>query len=132
MRKFRCEYLLKFSGLVRNARDHNTFRLVFLINTKNAVESLEVLHGGGLFEFVHLPMVSKDALVDCRGEDFVQIFEECDNNIGNAHAYVTEKPSMSAKDFSNMRKLQLLRDHCLLQPITSAEYNRFLDNRVPK
>ena len=70
-------------------------------------------------------MVSKDALVDCKGENFVQVFKECDNCIGIAQEYVRNKPSVSAKEYSTMRKLQLVRDHTLLRPITAAEYIKY-------
>ena len=65
------------------------------------------------------------ALVNCKGENFAQVFEECDNCIGIAQEYVRNKPSMSAKEYSTMRKLQLVRDHTLHQPITKAEYNQY-------
>ena len=61
--RYRCEFLSTFSELVRHAHDRNGLRLVFLVNSKNAVESLKVMHGERWFEIIHLPMVSKNACI---------------------------------------------------------------------
>jgi hypothetical protein len=124
LRKFRGEFLVKFYHLAKQGRDDDTFRLVLLINTENAVESLKLLNGGNMFEFVHAPKVSKDAVIKYHGEDFAKIFEECDNCIGVAQDYVTEKPSVSAKDYFNKKKEQYEENNCLLQPISRAEYKK--------
>ena len=124
MCKFRGEFLVKFYHLAKQGRDDDTFRLVLLINTENAVESLKLLNGGNMFEFVHVPKVSKDAVIKYHGEDFAKIFEECDNCIGVAQDYVTEKPSVSAKDYFNKKKEQYEENNCLLQPISRAEYKK--------
>ena len=124
LRKFRGEFLVKFYNLAKEGRDNDTFRLVLVINTENAVESLKLLNGGNMFEIVRAPKVSKDAVTKYLGEDFAQIFEDCDSCIGVAQDFVTEKPSVSAKEFFNTSKQQYEQNNCLLRPISRAEYNK--------
>jgi hypothetical protein len=124
MRKFRGKFLVKFYSLAKEGRDNDTFRLVLIINTENAVVLLKLLNGGNMFEIVRAPMVSKDAVTNYLGEDFAQIFEDCNSCIGVAQDFVTEKPSVSAKEFFNTRKQQYEQNNCLLRPISRAEYNK--------
>ena len=124
LRKYRGKFLVEFYKLAKKGRDTDAFRLVLIINTENAVESLKLINGGNMFEVVRAPKVTKDAVLRYHGKEFAQIFEDCDNCIGIAEDFVTEKPSVSAREFFNMRKQQYERDSCLLQAISRAEYNK--------
>jgi hypothetical protein len=124
LRKYRGEFLVEFYNLAKEGRDDDTFRFVLIINTENAVESLKLLNGGNMYEFIHAPKVSKDVVIKYHGEDFAKIFEECDNCIGVAQDFVIEKPSVSAKEYYNMKKQQYEENNCLLQPISRTEYNK--------
>ena len=53
-----------------------------------------------------------------------QTFVDCDNCIGIAEDFVTEKLSVSAKEFYNMRKQRCEQNNCLLQAISRAEYDK--------
>ena len=124
MRKYRGKFLVKFYTLAKGGRDNDSFRLVLIINTENAVESLKLINGGNMFQLVHAPKVSTDAVIKYHGEDFAKIFKDCDDCLGVALDFVTEKPSMSAREFFDVRKQQYERDHCLLQPVSREEYNK--------
>ena len=124
LRKYRGKFLVEFYKLAKKGRDSDAFRLVLIINTENAVESLKLINGGNMFEVVRAPKVTKDAVLRYHGEEFAQIFVDCDSCIGIAEDFVTEKPSVSAKEFFNVRKQQYEQDNCLLQAISRAEYNK--------
>ena len=104
LRKYRGKFLLEFYKLAKKARDTDAFRLVLIINTENVVESLKLINGGNLFEVVCAPKVTKDAVLRYHGEEFAQIFRDCDNCIGIAEDFVTEKPSVSAREFFQYEK----------------------------
>ena len=124
LRKYRGRFLVEFYMLAKLGRDDDTHRLVLIINTENAVEALKLINGGDMFEVFRAPKVSKDAVIRYEGEEFVQIFEDCNNCIGIAQDYAKHKPSMSAKEYYNMKKQQYEQNNCLLQPISQAEYNK--------
>lgn len=127
LRVYRCEFLEQFYLLVKEARDHNSHRLVLIINTEYALKALKLLNGGNLFDFVQAPMVSKDAVMKEYDGTFVQVFEDCENCSGTALDFVTNNPPMSAKDYHNMTKAIYENTNCLLDPITFEEYADFVD-----
>ena len=90
--------------------DIYAFKLVLIINTENAVELLKLLHGGNMFEVVRAPKVTKDAVLRCRGVEFAQTFEDCDNCIGNAEDSLMKSHQCPQKSFTicesnNMSKI---------------------------
>ena len=123
-RKCRGHFLVQFYDLAKLGHDDDTHRLVLIINSENAVEALKLINGGDMFEVVGAPKVSKDAVIRYEGEEFAQIFEDCDNCIGIAQDYVTEKPLMSAKEYYNMKKQQYEQNNCLPERISQEEYNK--------
>mmetsp|Transcript_12845 Transcript_12845/g.17623 ORF Transcript_12845/g.17623 Transcript_12845/m.17623 type:complete len:342 (+) Transcript_12845:98-1123(+) len=126
LRAYRANFLIEFYDLVKDARDLDLFRLVLIINTENAVKALELMNGGGMFEIVQGPKVSREAIEKTYGEDFAKIFDDCDGCIGVAMDYVRDSRSknMTAKDYAEMQKRHYRDFLCLVKEITLDEYSK--------
>jgi hypothetical protein len=127
LRAFRAEFLVRIYDLVKEARDDDHYRLVLIINTKNAVKALKLMNGGNMFDVIEAPKVSREAVVEHYGDDFAKIFDDCDGCIGVALDYVADKerpPDQTAKAYAAKKKEMYLSDHCLVDEITKEEYIR--------
>lgn len=127
LRAYRADFLVGFYHLAKKGRDNDSFRLVLVINSNNAVKALELLNGGNMFSIVQAPKVSRDGVVGKYGEDFAKIFDECDDCIGVALDYLSDdkRPKeMSAKEFAAMKRERYIVDNCLTEEITREEYNK--------
>ena len=69
LRAHRSNFLVAFYNLAKEARDHDLFRLVMVINTENAVKALELMNGGNMFEIIQGPKVSREAVEKSYGEN---------------------------------------------------------------
>lgn len=125
LRAYRSNFLVSFYNLAKQARDNDLFRLILVINTENAVKALELMNGGSMFDIIQGPKVSRKAVEKSYGENFAQIFDDCNGCIGVAMDYVADKKrakAMTAKDFAEMKKRSYLENSCLVEEITREEY----------
>jgi 3-phosphoglycerate kinase len=96
-----------------------------VINTENAVKALKLMNGGNMFDIVHGPKVSREAVEKLYCEDFAKIFDDCNGCIGLALDYVVDKEfwkDMTARDFTEMMNRIYLENSCLVDEITREEY----------
>ena len=125
LRAYRADFLVGFYNLVKEGRDNDLFRLVFVINSSNAINALKMLNGGNMFSFIQAPKVSREAVVSQYGEEFAKIFDECDSCIGIAMDYLNdEQTNMTAKEFAAAKKEMYYRDNCLVEEIMRDEFNK--------
>jgi hypothetical protein len=125
LRAYRATFLVGFYNLVKEARDDDLFRLVFVVNTDHAVRSLELMNGGNMFDVIAAPKVSREAVVAKYGEDFAKVFDDCDSCIGVAIDYISDKKrpeKMTAKEYAANKKQSYLNNNCLTQEISREEY----------
>ena len=111
----KSRFLVSIDNLVRRALDTDLLRLVFVIDSENAVKALELIYGGNMFAVIQAPKVSHEAVVKQYGEDFAKIFPDCDGCIGIALDYekVEERPKdMTAKAYAAMRKEMYVSNNC--------------------
>ena len=62
-----------------------------VINTDNAVNTLELMNGGNIFDVINAPKVSREVVVEHYGDEFAKVFDNCDCCIGIALDYVADK-----------------------------------------
>lgn len=128
LRRHRTDFVSCFDELVRLAEDTDLLRLVFVINSMNAVKALQLMYRGDMIDIIKLPKLSRKAVVAKYGESFGNIFDDCDGNIGMALDYVDcckqTHDMMSAKDYSAQMKHWYTQHKGLVVEITREEYNR--------
>lgn len=131
LRAYRSHFLIQFGCLVRLSRDTNLLRIVFVVNSENAVKALHLM-GSGCLSTIRAPKVSRAAVVETYGGDFAKVFDDCDSCIGIALEYVNiykQPRGMTAKEYASERKQQLIRDNNLTDEITHEEYLDTLDRK---
>lgn len=128
LRAQRANFLVAFEDLAKKSRDTDLVRLVLVINTENAVKALELM-GGGMFNVIRAPKVSREAVIEHYGDEFAKVFDDCDSCIGIALDYFedTSSKKMTAKEYATMRKEMYASDHCLTVEITREEYIKARD-----
>jgi len=127
LKAYRSNFLVFFYNLAKEARDRDLFRLVLVVNTENAVKALQLMNGGNMFEIIQGPKVSRDAVKKSYGENFAQIFDDCNGCIGVAMEYASDNQlakAMTAKDFAEMKKRTYLANSCLVDEISLEEYSK--------
>lgn len=127
LRAYRADFLVGVYNLVKKGRDTDLFRLVLVINTENAVKALELMNGGNMFDVITAPKVSRDAVVEHYGEEFANVFDDCDCCIGVALDYLVDKKrpkDMTAKEYAAIKKEKYTSDNCLVVEVTREEYNK--------
>ncbi len=125
LRAHRAEFLLSFHNLVEKGRNNDLYRLVLVIDSENAVESLKLMNGGSMFDFIQAPKVLRESVVAVYGESFAKIFDDCDSCIGIALDFATDQEvpkDMTAKEYTAMKKEMYTSSTCLTVKITSEEY----------
>jgi hypothetical protein len=88
---------------------------------------LELLNGGNMFDVIMTPKVSREAIINKFGIEFVKIFDECDECIGIALDFLADKKKpvdMTAKKYCELKKETYIRDNYLTKEITREEYNK--------
>jgi hypothetical protein len=128
LRRFRADFLAEFTGLAKRGRDHDTLRLVLVVNSDHAVDALDLVYGGDMFDVVAAPNVSRDAVSAAYGEALAQTFDDCGGCFGVATEFERDekrkkKPAMSARDFSLMMKDMYTERYWLTEPISREEYD---------
>lgn len=130
MRRYGGEFLTAFYPLFKQARDDiNVFKLVLIVNSENAIESLKLMNGGDMVEPLQVPKVAREAVVNEFGEDFGTIFDQCNHCIGIALDYAKEKrrstTSLTDSEYYQKRKESYAASCNLIAPISRAEHTKF-------
>lgn len=100
----RAACLSAFHQLIREAKDNDLIRLVFIVNTENAVKSMQLV-GSEMYDVFKVPGVSEKAVAEQFGDEFAKNFVDCDSSIGITLDYDREaSKDMTAKAYSQMRK----------------------------
>lgn len=123
LRRHRAEFLLNFNDLVRDCCDTDLLRIVFVVNSFAAVDSLQLMNCGNSVEVIRCPNVSREAVAQHYGEEFALIFEKCESNIGIAldmKDFPKEDPALCAARL----KVLYEQSHCLMKPISYDEYQQ--------
>lgn len=106
----------------------NALQLIFVVNSAEAVASLEKLHGDYLFDVIECPKPDADMTVLLFGEKYLTPFNEMDGCIGIVQAYFnTGLPNESPKEFMKRYLKSYNRVHGVDQAVTTTELLLFLD-----
>lgn len=101
--------------------------MIVVINTENAKQALDLIYGGDIFTFIQAPKISQEAVIEEFGEEFAELFDECDSCIGIALDYHRDKIELQGTtptEYTEMIKKDYRTDHCLEVEITRDEYQK--------
>lgn len=127
LRKHRAEFLSFFYLLIKEARDCSYFKLIFVINSDEAVQSFQVLNGGTLFVEVSAPEPDEADVQRILGPEFAAIFRKCGKNLGITADYFNcrdpEEKKLSPDKFYEKKKKQYTDLYAVLKPVTKTEFD---------
>lgn len=133
LRSYRSHFLYAIYDIVRAAERDGMVRLVLIVNTEHAVNSLKCLNGGNLFQRIQAPKVSREEVVEMYGDDFARIFDACDSCIGTALMFwyddvgtrdlTQDELQSKAKAYSVALKKQYMERNCLDEEISGKEFD---------
>lgn len=103
-------------------------QLVFVVNSPEAVASLEALNGGNLFDVVECPKPNVDRIAATYGEDFLVAHKEMDECIGITQDYFrTRQPNETPNQFKDRYLTSYNQVHGVKKAVTKTELELYLD-----
>jgi hypothetical protein len=86
-----AKFVNYMNQLTKTACDQpHSLQLFFIVNTDNAVKSLQALNGGNRFLVVDVTKPSVEAVRDSMGERFSEVYEDVDCIFGVAKDYIDQ------------------------------------------
>ena len=124
---YRCQFMKSVEILMKES-DVDTYRLVFIVSSENAVKALQLMYDYERVDVIQAPKVMRESVVDVYGEDFAKVFDACDENIGIALSYEYEYGDKAVKPMTGQAYTEQMKDnvrkmHVLTKEITREEYD---------
>lgn len=129
---YRADFLVAFRDLMRQVRDGDMLRLIFVVNSKKAVKALELMDETYPVEIVHVPKVCRESVVKNYGKKLAEIFDECSGSIDIAMDYemdIKYSTNLYAKEYTERLERIYAENCCLVKEITPDEYNLAVKKR---
>ena len=124
---YRAEFLVYFSSLIQLSNNSNIVKIIFIVNSNNAIKALNLIYGKHMYDIIYTPKVDINAIKTQYNQEFVQIFADCNSNIGISDDYISDtnkKKNITVQEYSNIQHNIYSNSCCLTKEITLEELNK--------
>eukprot|EP01038_Epipyxis_sp_PR26KG_P017399 gene17399-24047_t len=118
----RADFMNTIFTLVKYCKDTpNSVQLVIVVNSQNAVASLEALNGGDLFEVIKCPRPKLDAVERYRSQDYCEKFKKLQYCIGITDDFVSKSRDQAPEQYLDDHIASYIKGHGVTRPVTKDE-----------
>jgi hypothetical protein len=139
LRKHRAEFLRSFHPLIKEARDCNYFKLVFVVNSEVAVKSFEAFSDSSLYIVANAAAPDRTSVENVMRQEFprmdsLPIYDKCGGNLGAAIDYLNcrnpEELRLTPEEFYAKTQARHRELHDIQSAVSAKEYCLCVAGRI--